>query len=170
MCIGILFNLHDLIPSKSNVFMRAVIQRVKKGSVTIDGNIKSSIQKGFVVLLGVEHNDTVDDVAWLSSKITQMRIFNDSNGLMNLALQDVGGDILLISQFTLQASTKKGNRPSFIQAAKPEIAIPLYEAMIVKLEKDLGKPIHTGTFGADMLVEISNDGPVTICIDSKNKE
>ena len=150
--------------------MRAVIQRVKKGSVTIDGNIKSSIQKGFVVLLGVEHNDTVDDVAWLSSKITQMRIFNDSNGLMNLALQDVGGDILLISQFTLQASTKKGNRPSFIQAAKPEIAIPLYEAMIVKLEKDLGKPIHTGTFGADMLVEISNDGPVTICIDSKNKE
>jgi len=150
--------------------MRAVIQRVKKGSVTIDRNIKSSIQKGFVVLLGVEHNDTLDDVGWLSSKITQMRIFNDNNGLMNLSLQDVGGDILLISQFTLQASTKKGNRPSFIQAAKPEIAIPLYEAMIVKLEKDLGKPIHTGTFGADMLVEISNDGPVTICIDSKNKE
>lgn len=155
---------------KSNVFMRAVIQRVKKGSVTIDGIVKSSIQKGFVVLLGVEHLDNQEDVVWLSSKITQMRIFNDEKGLMNLALKDIDGDILLISQFTLHASTKKGNRPSFIQAAKPEIAIPLYEAMILQLEKDLGKPIQTGTFGADMLVEISNDGPVTICLDTKNKE
>jgi D-tyrosyl-tRNA(Tyr) deacylase len=170
MYIGFLFKLHVLIQCKSNEFMRAVIQRVKKGSVTIDGFVKSSIQNGFVVLLGVEHLDTQEDVVWLSSKITQMRIFNDNNGLMNLALKDIDGDILLISQFTLHASTKKGNRPSFIQAAKPEIAIPLYNAMIAQLEIDLGKPIQTGTFGADMLVEISNNGPVTICLDTKNKE
>lgn len=150
--------------------MRAVIQRVKKASVEIEGAIKDSIGRGFLVLLGIEHDDTIEDVQWLGSKIVNMRIFSDENGLMNLGLNDVKGEILLISQFTLHSSTKKGNRPSFIQAARPEQAIPLYEAMITHLEHELNKKIGTGSFGADMQVSLINDGPVTIIIDTKNKQ
>ena len=150
--------------------MRAVIQRVIEANVRINGDIKDAIGTGFMVLLGIEHDDTIDDIEWLSNKIVHMRIFSDSNGLMNLALNDVNGDILLISQFTLHSATKKGNRPSFLQAAKPTIAIPLYEKMIVQLERDLGKKIGVGLFGADMKVALVNDGPVTILIDSKNKQ
>ncbi len=150
--------------------MRAVIQRVNEASVQIDGTIKDAIGNGFLVLLGIEHDDTTEDIEWLSAKIVNMRIFSDENGLMNLALKDVDGDILLISQFTLHSSTKKGNRPSFIQAAKPDIAIPFYEKMIRQLEHDSGKKIGTGIFGADMKVALINDGPVTILIDSKNKQ
>ncbi len=150
--------------------MRAVIQRVLKASVTIEQQLHAEIKTGFLVFLGIENEDNEDDVKWLSAKITQMRIFNDENGLMNLSLKEVEGDILLVSQFTLHASTKKGNRPSFIQAAKPAIAIPLYEKMIAHLQADLGKPIFTGIFGADMKIELINDGPITITIDSKNKQ
>lgn len=150
--------------------MRAVIQRVSKASVTINNFMKNEIKTGFMILIGIENDDNDEDIKWLSSKITQMRIFNDENGLMNLSLKEVDGDILLISQFTLHASTKKGNRPSFIQAARPETAIPLYEKMIAQLQTDLGKNIFTGEFGADMKVELLNDGPVTIIIDSKNKQ
>ena len=150
--------------------MRAVIQRVIEANVRINGDIKDAIGTGFMVLLGIEHDDTIDDIEWLSNKIVHMRIFSDSNGLMNLALNDVNGDILLISQFTLHSSTKKGNRPSFLQAAKPTIAIPLYEKMIAQLERDLGKKIGVGLFGADMKVALVNDGPITILIDSKNKQ
>ncbi len=149
--------------------MRAVIQRVSQASVIINKIVYGAIEKGFLVLLGIEENDSDEDIQWLSAKIVNMRIFNDENGLMNLALKEVGGDILLISQFTLFASTKKGNRPSFLQSAKPDIAIPLYEKMIVQLEKDLEKKIQTGKFGADMQVHLCNDGPVSIIIDSKNK-
>ena len=150
--------------------MRAVIQRVLKASVTIEQQLHAEIKTGFLVFLGIENEDNEDDVKWLSAKITQMRIFNDENGLMNLSLKEIEGDILLVSQFTLHASTKKGNRPSFIQAAKPAIAIPLYEKMIAHLQADLGKPIFTGIFGADMKIELINDGPITITIDSKNKQ
>ena len=150
--------------------MRAIIQRVKNASVSIDGKLTATIEQGLLVLLGIEAEDTAEDIAWLSAKIVQMRIFNDQQHLMNLSLHDVQGSILLVSQFTLHASTKKGNRPSFILAAKPNIAIPLYEAMIVQLEKDLGKKIQTGSFGADMQVSLVNDGPVTIFIDSKQKQ
>ena len=149
--------------------MIAVIQRVSEASVTIDNQVKGSIDAGFMILLGVTHTDTQEDVEWLSKKIVGMRIFSDEEGKMNLDLKAIEGDILLISQFTLHASTKKGNRPSFIEAAKPDIAIPLYESMIVQLEKELGKSIQTGEFGADMKVALINDGPVTIVIDSKNK-
>ncbi|MDI9879916.1 D-aminoacyl-tRNA deacylase [Flectobacillus longus] len=149
--------------------MIAVIQRVSEASVTIDNQVKGSINAGFMILLGVTHTDTQEDVEWLSKKIVGMRIFSDEEGKMNLDLKAIEGDILLISQFTLHASTKKGNRPSFIEAAKPDIAIPLYESMIVQLEKELGKSIQTGEFGADMKVALINDGPVTIVIDSKNK-
>jgi D-tyrosyl-tRNA(Tyr) deacylase len=147
--------------------MRAVLQRVSEASVTIDGQVKGSIQKGLLVLLGIEDADTVEDVAWLSKKIVQMRIFGDDAGLMNLSVQDIDGEILIISQFTLHAATRKGNRPSFIKAARPEKAIPLYEQMILQLQTDLGKNVATGTFGADMKVALINDGPVTIIIDSK---
>ncbi len=150
--------------------MRAIIQRVKNANVSIEGNLTANIEQGLLVLLGIEAEDTVDDITWLSAKIVQMRIFNDQQHLMNLSLHDVQANILLVSQFTLHASTKKGNRPSFILAAKPNIAIPLYEAMIVQLEKDLGKKIQTGSFGADMQVSLVNDGPVTIFIDSKQKQ
>ena len=149
--------------------MIAVIQRVSEASVKIEDKIKGSIQKGFLILLGITHEDTLEDVEWLSKKIIGMRIFSDEEGKMNLDLKSVNGDILLISQFTLHASTKKGNRPSFIEAARPEIAIPLYEQMIKQLSKELGKDIQTGEFGADMKVSLINDGPVTIIIDSKNK-
>ncbi len=149
--------------------MIAIIQRVSESSVKIDGIIKGEIQVGFLILLGITHTDTQEDVEWLSKKIVGMRIFSDEEGKMNLDINSVNGKILLISQFTLHASTKKGNRPSFIEAARPEIAIPLYEKMILQLEKDLGKPIQTGEFGADMKVSLINDGPVTIILDSKNK-
>ncbi|TAE74859.1 MAG: D-tyrosyl-tRNA(Tyr) deacylase [Bacteroidetes bacterium] len=148
--------------------MRLIIQRVSEASVKINENIKGSIQKGLLVLVGIEENDTEKDADYLAQKTVNMRIFNDNEGKMNLSVLDVLGDILLISQFTLFASTKKGNRPSFIQAAKPEIAIPIYEKMIILFEKYLQKSIQTGEFGADMKVNLCNDGPVTIIIDSKN--
>lgn len=150
--------------------MRAVIQRVSKASVTIAGNVNAAIGTGLLVLLGIEDADTLTDVEWLSGKIVNLRIFDDANGVMNESVKDKSGDILLVSQFTLHASTKKGNRPSYIKASKPEVAIPLYESMIQQLSADLGKPIGTGIFGADMKVELLNDGPVTIIIDTKNKE
>ena len=150
--------------------MRAVIQRVSRASVTIHSIVRSSIGNGLLVLVGFEDADTPEDIEWLSSKIVNLRIFNDANGVMNVSVKENGGEVLLVSQFTLHAATKKGNRPSYIRASKPEVAIPLYEKMIAQLEKDLGKPIGTGEFGADMKVALLNDGPVTIMIDSKNKE
>jgi D-tyrosyl-tRNA(Tyr) deacylase len=150
--------------------VRAVIQRVSQASVVINGSTKGSIQHGLLVLLAIEDSDTAQDLDWLSGKIARLRIFNDEAGLMNKSVQEVGGDILLISQFTLFASTKKGNRPSFSRSARPEVAIPLYEQFISKLSSDLGKPVQTGEFGADMKVSLINDGPVTIVIDSKNPE
>lgn len=149
--------------------MKAVLQRVSKASVTINKQLHSAITNGLLILLGIEDADTYEDIKWLSQKIIQLRIFNDGAGVMNTSLKDNGGDILLISQFTLHASVKKGNRPSYIRAARPEIAIPLYEKMIEQLQTDLEKPIKTGVFGADMQVELINNGPVTIIIDTKNK-
>ncbi|MBN8697733.1 MAG: D-tyrosyl-tRNA(Tyr) deacylase [Bacteroidetes bacterium] len=150
--------------------MKAVIQRVSHASVTINGNKKSEIKAGLLILLGIEEADTNEDIEWLSGKIVNLRIFGDEKHVMNLSVKDVSGDIILVSQFTLHASTKKGNRPSYIKAAKPDIAIPIYNSMITQLEKELGKTIQTGEFGADMKVELLNDGPVTIIIDTKNKE
>lgn len=150
--------------------MRAVLQRVSKASVAIDGDIRSSIEKGILILLGIENNDTQEDIEWLSGKITRLRIFDDSDGIMNLSVVDAEGEILLVSQFTLHASTKKGNRPSYIKAAKPDFAIPMYEKFIAQIEKDLGQSVKTGEFGANMQVELLNDGPVTIIIDTQNKE
>ena len=150
--------------------MRTVIQRVTRASVTIKGKINGQIENGLLVFMGIEDADTDEDIEWLSSKIVNLRIFNDEKGVMNISVKDIAGNILLISQFTLHASTKKGNRPSYIRASKPEIAVPLYEKMIQQLNRDLGKIIGTGIFGADMRVELVNDGPVTIMIDSKNKE
>lgn len=150
--------------------MRVVIQRVSEASVKIDGYVKGGIQQGLLVLVGIEEEDTTEDVAWLSSKVVNMRIFSDEDGKMNKSVVDIGGNILLISQFTLHASTKKGNRPSFIKAARPEQAIPLYHSFIKELSKLVEKEIQTGEFGADMKVGLVNDGPVTIVIDSKNRE
>ena len=150
--------------------MRALIQRVSRASVVADGVLSGSIARGFLVLLGVEDADTEEDLIWLSKKIVGLRLFDDDQGLMNLSLTDVGGDILLVSQFTLHAATKKGNRPSFIRAARPDVAKPMYEKMIRQLEVDLGRPVPTGVFGAMMEVELVNEGPVTIWIDTKNKE
>ena len=150
--------------------MRALIQRVSQASVQANGILSGSIQKGFLVLLGIEESDTDEDLGWLSRKIVGLRLFDDDQGLMNLGLTEVGGDLLLVSQFTLHAATKKGNRPSFIRAARPEFAQPMYEKMIRQLTADLGKPIATGVFGAMMDVQLVNDGPVTIWIDTKNKE
>lgn len=150
--------------------MRIVIQRVSEASVTVEGMITGQIDLGFLVLLGIEDADTVEDIQWLSNKITNLRIFDDEQHVMNLGIKEVKGDILLVSQFTLHANTKKGNRPSYIKASKPEFAIPMYEKMIRQLENDLGKKIQTGVFGADMKVRLLNDGPVTILIDSKNRE
>jgi len=149
--------------------MRAVIQRVSKSSVSINGQIKASIKQGLLVLVGIEDADEQEDIDFLTKKIINLRIFNDINGVMNCSILEIGGDVLCISQFTLHASTKKGNRPSYIRAAKPEFAIPMYKAFCVELEKALNKPIQTGEFGANMQVELINDGPVTIIIDSKNK-
>ena len=150
--------------------MRAVIQRVSEARVVISGNLKGAIAHGLVVLLGIEESDSPEDIEWLSGKIVRLRIFNDDKGVMNRSVQELGGDVLLISQFTLFASTKKGNRPSYSRAARPEIAIPLYETFIRRLTAGLGKQIHTGEFGADMKVSLTNDGPVTIVIDSRSRE
>ncbi|HEY8937964.1 MAG TPA: D-aminoacyl-tRNA deacylase [Cyclobacteriaceae bacterium] len=149
--------------------MIAVIQRVTTASVEIDQKIKASIDKGLLILLGIEDADGEEDMEWLSNKIVNLRIFNDAEGVMNVSLKDDGGDIILVSQFTLHASTKKGNRPSYLKASKPEIAIPIYERFIVVLENALGKSIQTGSFGADMKVSLLNDGPVTIVVDTKNR-
>lgn len=150
--------------------MRAVIQRVSEASVTIEGEVVSEINHGLLILLGVEAEDNNEDIAWLSKKITNLRIFDDENGVMNKSLLSENGDAIVVSQFTLQASTKKGNRPSYIKAAKPEISIPLYEQFIIDLENQLHKKVGTGEFGADMKVALINDGPVTILIDSKRRE
>ncbi len=150
--------------------MRIVIQRVSHASVTIEGVCKSAIQQGFMILVGIEDADTQEDADWLCKKVINLRVFDDENGVMNKSILEAGGDILVISQFTLHASTKKGNRPSYIRAAKPDIAIPMYEYFCQALSEGLGKPVGTGEFGADMKVELLNDGPVTICIDTKNKE
>ena len=150
--------------------MRAVIQRVSHASVTIDTEVRGVIQKGLLVLLGIEETDTPADIEWLSGKLVRLRVFADENGVMNRSIQEVQGDILLVSQFTLFASTKKGNRPSYSRAANPAVAVPLYEAFIRQLAQDLGRPIQTGQFGADMRVASTNDGPVTIIIDTRNRE
>jgi D-tyrosyl-tRNA(Tyr) deacylase len=150
--------------------MKVVLQRVSQASVTIENIIVADIQKGLLVLVGIEDADTQEDIDWLVGKITKIRIFDDENHVMNLSIQDIDGDVIVVSQFTLQASTKKGNRPSYIKAAKPEVAIPLYENFVKHLEKELGKKVQTGIFGADMKVLLLNDGPVTIQMDSKNKE
>ncbi len=150
--------------------MKTVIQRVSKASVRIEGKIKSEINKGLLILVGIEDADTIEDIEFLCKKVVNLRIFNDENGVMNLSVKEIEGEILCVSQFTLHASTKKGNRPSYIKASKPEFAIPMYEQFCKTLEETLEKPIETGIFGADMQVELINDGPVTIIIDSKNKE
>ncbi len=150
--------------------MRVVIQRVTEANVKIDGAVTGEIGKGFMILVGIEEADGAEDIAWLTKKIVNLRVFDDENGVMNRSILDDGGDILLISQFTLHAMTAKGNRPSYIKAAKPEISIPLYEAFVKSLEEAMGKKIATGVFGADMKVSLVNDGPVTILIDSKRKE
>ena len=150
--------------------MRTVIQRVKYASVTIDGNLKSKIGKGLLILVGIEDRDTQEDIDWLCKKICALRIFDDENGVMNRSVTDIDGEILVVSQFTLHASTKKGNRPSYIKASKPDFAIPMYEKFCDEMSINLGKQVQTGTFGADMNVELLNDGPVTILIDSQKKE
>ena len=150
--------------------MKTVTQRVQYASVTIDGQVKSKIGRGLLILVGIEDRDTQEDIEWLAKKITNLRIFDDENGMMNRSCIEVEGEILVVSQFTLQASTKKGNRPSYIKASKPDVAIPMYEAFCEEVGLQLGKPVQTGTFGADMKVELLNDGPVTILIDSQNKE
>ena len=150
--------------------MKIVLQRVSSASVTIDNKIVADIQKGLLVLIGIEDADNKEDINWLATKIANIRIFGDENDVMNLSVKDIDGDIIVVSQFTLHAATKKGNRPSYIKASKPEIAIPLYESFVLQLEKELGEKVQTGIFGADMKVLLLNDGPVTIVIDSKNKE
>ena len=150
--------------------MRAVVQRVLQANVVINHQVKSDIKNGLLVFVGIEDEDTFEDIQWLSNKIVNLRIFDDENKVPNISVKDIGGDILAVSQFTLHASTKKGNRPSYIKASKAEIAIPLYEKFIIQLSNDLGKIIHTGEFGADMKVQLINDGPVTIIIDTKNRE
>lgn len=150
--------------------MKTVIQRVKKASVTVDNKIVSQIENGLLILLGITDEDSQQDIEWLSNKIVNLRIFNDENGVMNTSLKDINGEAIVVSQFTLMASTKKGNRPSYIKASKPNVAIPLYEQFITQIETDLSKKVGTGIFGADMKVDLLNDGPVTIVIDTKNKE
>ena len=150
--------------------MRVVLQRVSEASVTIDGKVNGTIGDGIVILVGIEEADNKEDISWLCNKILKMRIFNDEAGVMNCSLQDIDGEVLVISQFTLHASTKKGNRPSYIKAAKPEIAIPLYNEFLLEMENLLGKKVEKGVFGADMKVSLTNDGPVTIMIDSKSRE
>ncbi|GAA4758701.1 MULTISPECIES: D-aminoacyl-tRNA deacylase [Flavobacterium] len=150
--------------------MRAVIQRVLEASVTIEGEKVANIEKGLLVLIGIEDTSNQEDINWLTAKIVNLRIFGDENGVMNLSIKDIGGDMIVVSQFTLHAATKKGNRPSYIKASKPDYAIPMYEAFVKQIEVELGKKVQTGQFGADMKVALINDGPVTIIIDTKNKE
>jgi D-tyrosyl-tRNA(Tyr) deacylase len=150
--------------------MKAVIQRVSQASVTIQDQVVAQIQTGLLVLIGIEEADVQDDLQWLSSKIANLRIFSDANGVMNVSVKEKGGDVIVVSQFTLQASTKKGNRPSYIKAARPEIALPIYESFVQQMESELEKKVQTGQFGADMKVALVNDGPVTLIIDTKNKE
>ena len=150
--------------------MRTLIQRVQHASVTIDGQLKSQIGKGLLVLVGIEDRDTQEDIEWLCTKIANLRIFDDENGVMNRSVTETEGEVMVVSQFTLHASTKKGNRPSYIHASKPDVAIPMYEAFCAEMGLQIGKEVQTGTFGADMKVELVNDGPVTIWIDSQNKE
>jgi len=150
--------------------MIAVIQRVAEASVKIGDNIKATIQKGLLVLIGIEDADGAEDIAWLSTKIVNLRIFDDEHGVMNVSIKDTGGDIIVVSQFTLQASTKKGNRPSYLKASKPDIAIPMYERFLKELGNNLGKPVQSGEFGTDMKVSLVNDGPVTILIDTQNRK
>jgi len=150
--------------------MRAVIQRVSSATVTIDNQVRSSIKNGLLIFLGISNDDGISDIEWISKKIINLRVFNDEQNIMNRSIVDINGDIIVVSQFTLMASTKKGNRPSYIKAAKPEIAIPIYEQFISQIENDLNKPVGTGIFGADMKIELLNVGPVTIIIDSKKKE
>ncbi|MEO8516574.1 MAG: D-aminoacyl-tRNA deacylase [Flavobacterium sp.] len=150
--------------------MKVVIQRVSQASVVIDKKIVADIPKGLLVLVGIEDADTIEDINWLTSKIANLRIFGDDNDVMNLSIKDIHGEMIVVSQFTLHALTKKGNRPSYIKASKPEVAIPLYENFVKQMEAELGKEVQTGAFGADMKVSLINDGPVTIIIDSKNKE
>ena len=152
-----------------SLFMKIVLQRVKNCSISINSEVKSKIQQGILIFTGFENSDTIEDIEWMSGKIVRLRIFNDSNNIMNLSVADIDGEIMLVSQFTLHASTKKGNRPSYIKSAKPEIAIPLYKKFIHQLSADLKKEIRTGEFGADMQINLINNGPVTITIDSKNK-
>jgi len=150
--------------------MRAVIQRVSSATVTIDNQVRSSIKNGLLIFLGISNDDGISDIEWISKKIINLRVFNDEQNIMNRSIVDINGDIIVVSQFTLMASTKKGNRPSYIKAAKPEVAIPIYEQFISQIENDLNKPVGTGIFGADMKIELLNVGPVTIIIDSKKKE
>jgi D-tyrosyl-tRNA(Tyr) deacylase len=150
--------------------MKIVLQRVSSASVIIENKVVADIQKGLLILVGIEDADTKEDIDWLVGKVSKIRVFEDENHIMNLSVQDINGDVIVVSQFTLHASTKKGNRPSYIKAAKPAVAIPLYEKFVNSLEKELGKKVQTGMFGADMKVSLINDGPVTILIDSKNKE
>lgn len=150
--------------------MKAVIQRVTQASVTIENEIVASISSGLLILIGIEEADTQEDIVWLTAKIANLRVFGDENGVMNLSVKDINGEIIVVSQFTLHASTKKGNRPSYIKAAKPDLAIPLYEQFVTQMEVEAEKKVQTGQFGADMKVSLLNDGPVTIIIDSKNKE
>ncbi|MBF7091238.1 D-tyrosyl-tRNA(Tyr) deacylase [Flavobacterium sp. ALJ2] len=150
--------------------MRVVLQRVSSASVVVDGNKVADIQKGLLVFVGIEDADIQEDIDWLAGKITKIRIFNDENDVMNCSVQDINGEIIVVSQFTLHAGTKKGNRPSYIKASKPDIAIPLYENFVATLEKEFGNKIQTGIFGADMKISLLNDGPVTIIMDSKNRE
>ncbi|PKB17216.1 D-aminoacyl-tRNA deacylase [Flavobacterium sp. 5] len=150
--------------------MKTVIQRVSSASVTIDSKVVAEIQKGLLVLVGIEDADTQEDIDWLCQKISNLRIFGDENEVMNLSVKDINGDVIVVSQFTLHALTKKGNRPSYLKASKPEIAIPMYEKFVFQIEKELGKKVQTGLFGADMKVSLLNDGPVTIVMDSKNRE
>lgn len=150
--------------------MKVVVQRVKQASVTIDKKVVANIDQGMLIFLGIVEEDTFEDISWLSNKLVNLRIFNDSDGIMNTSVKDVEGEIIVVSQFTLHANTKKGHRPSYNKAAKPDVAIPLYEAFLKRLTIDLGRPVQTGEFGADMQVGLVNDGPVTIIIDTKNKE
>jgi len=150
--------------------VRVVIQRVSEASVSIDKKVKAEIETGLLILLGIENADSFEDIEWLCRKISQLRIFDDANGVMNLDVKEIGGEVIVVSQFTLHASTKKGNRPSYIYAAKPDVAIPLYEQFVAQFEKEIGKKVQTGEFGAEMEVTLTNDGPVTIIIDSKNRE
>ncbi len=171
-CIMLQCDLYQFLKTFLYLYslMKAVIQRVSEASVKIEDSVKRQINTGLLIFLGIEETDTAEDIEWLCGKICRLRIFNDENDVMNLSIQEIKGEILLISQFTLHASTKKGNRPSYIKAARPETAIPLYEAFVKQLEKEFGKPVKTGEFGADMKVSLINDGPVTIIIDSKNRE